>query len=283
MHATSGPDAEARRAARDAVASATEHRGPTADRFGSALERYLGVVAGGQPPFAASPKFRFAAPRTVAGVMSREVHSVPLAAPVKDVARALDANQGRAVPVLDAAGRVAGVVTTSDLLVRIAGTGPKPHGRAARRGDARRKRHAQTAAELMTAPPITTTPGASVPETARLAAHSRVRCLPVIGPRGDLVGLVSRDDLARVFLRPDDQIRRDVQADVDMTLRARRDKHPNRVTVTVDDGVVTLAGEVESAVLARRLVHHAQQVVGVLGVHDRLDFRVKDSFLLGPP
>lgn len=283
MDTAPGPSPETQRATHEAAATATRHHGPTADRFGSTLERYLGVVADDQPPPVASPKFRFAAPRTVAGVMSREVHSVPLDAPVKEVARALDANDGRAVPVLDEAGQVAGVVTTSDLLARIAGTVPKPRSWAARRGDARRKRHAQTAGELMSAPPITTTPNASVAAAARFAARSRVRCLPVIDNRGRLVGLVSRDDLARVFLRPDDQIRRDVQADVDMALRARHDKHGNTVTVTVADGVVTLTGEVESGLLARRLVHHAEQVVGVIGVHDLLDFRVKDTFLLGPP
>jgi osmotically-inducible protein OsmY len=52
---------------------------------------------------------------------------------------------------------------------------------------------------------------------------------------------------------------------------------PPKVEVTVTDGVVTLAGTLESPAHARLAVHLARQVAGVVDVVDRLTFRVGDS------
>ena len=59
------------------------------------------------------------------------------------------------------------------------------------------------------------------------------------GPDGKLIGIVSRRDLLRVFLRPDTLIAQQVRellAEILLT-------EPDSVTVAVHGGVVTLAGQ----------------------------------------
>lgn len=289
MSGSHDAEREARHAQQEAAASTVTHRGPTADRHGATLERYVGVVSGEKPPAAAGTHFRWAAPRTVADVMTRDFTMLRRDAPVKSVVDALERNRGYAVPIIDEAGHLVGVATTSDVLARVAGAVPTAPGHGLSGHTAsRRKQRARTAAELMSAPALTTTTATSVADAARLAARQRVRSLPVVSQAGEIVGMVSRDDLALVFLRSDADIERDVQANVDQVLwKAAQHRHPrkhtNRVHVAVQDGVVTLAGDVETALVARSLVHHAQQVVGVVGVNDLLEFEINDAFLpLGP-
>jgi CBS domain-containing protein len=54
----------------------------------------------------------------------------------------------------------------------------------------------------MTAPAVTVRPGAAIQAAVRIVNTHRVRRLPVTGPGGELVGIVSRRDLLSVFLRP---------------------------------------------------------------------------------
>jgi len=49
-----------------------------------------------------------------------------------------------------------------------------------------------------------------VAEAARLAAKARVTLLPVVVGEGRVVGIASRADLLKVFLRPDDEIHREI-------------------------------------------------------------------------
>ncbi|MFD1050185.1 FBP domain-containing protein, partial [Kibdelosporangium lantanae] len=59
---------------------------------------------------------------------------------------------------------------------------------------------------------------------------------------GRLVGVVSRRDLLKVFLRSDDEIRVDIEREVFQRVLWA---DPSAVTVIVDHGVVTLTGTVE--------------------------------------
>src|SRR5207342_2415585 len=96
--------------------------------------------------------------------------------------------------------------------------------------------------ELMSAPVVTVTPEETVAEAARIMHRRAVKRLPVLDGRGNLVGIVSRRDLLRIFLRDDDEIWREVIADViERTLWLPR----AGVGVAVDGGVVTLRGNLE--------------------------------------
>ena len=67
---------------------------------------------------------------------------------------------------------------------------------------------AVTAADLMTTPPVTITPGDPVTSAARLMYNTGVKRLPVVSENGQLVGIISRADVLSVYGRPDDEIGR---------------------------------------------------------------------------
>lgn len=261
---------------REAARPMTYGPSPTQQRHTSTLERYVEAVSTDIPWTDVTRRGTFP-PITVADVMRHDVVTAYEDALFKEIARALDRNGIDAVPVIDERRRVVGVVTASDLLARLARVRPVPRGhRLAAHGEARSKRHAYTAHELMTAPAITVTPGTLIVAAARLAARSRVRNLPVVDPDGVLLGMVARGDLIRLFLRPDDELHAEVVRDAVCAAT-----HPERrqVQVRVAEGVVTLSGEAHTALTARRLVHDALQVPGVVDVRDELDYDVDDAIL----
>lgn len=261
----------------EAARVSVTHRGPTADRYESALERYVGAVAGEHAHPAGTPGAF--PPRTVGDVMTRSVVSAYEKAVFKEVASSLARNRISGVPVINEERHVVGVITTSDLLARLAGTtGGPPRGHRVARAEDKRKRHAMTAAELMTSPAITVTPTTSIADAARKAAKARVRTLPVVDASGRLAGVVTRADLIRQFLRPDADIARDVDRDV-----VRRPGVPGRsgVHIEVDEGVVTLSGQVDTVLTARRLVYETYDVPGVVGVVDELHHEITENLLPG--
>jgi len=65
----------------------------------------------------------------------------------------------------------------------------------------------------MTTPVVTISPHTSVAEAARRMSDLGIKRLPVV--RDDkLVGIVSRTDLVRAFVRSDDEIRREIREDL---------------------------------------------------------------------
>ena len=66
----------------------------------------------------------------------------------------------------------------------------------------------------MTSPAITIGPTASVPEAARLMHSAHIKRLPVVDSAGKLIGIASRIDLLKTFMRSDESIRRDVADEV---------------------------------------------------------------------
>ena len=262
----------------EAIASTIEHTG-WHHPGQSALGRYVEAIVADQPPVtgtAARTRLTFP-PLTVADVMSRSVVSAYPAAPFKEIAAALDRNGINAVPVIDDAHKVIGIVTASDLLARVGHVRPVPRGhRLTSRSETNRKEHATTAKELMTSPAITAAPSTSIAEAARVLARYRVRGLPVVDREGVLVGMVSRGDLIKLFLRDDEEIANDVLRDV---VRAEEVPRHAGVRVAVAEGVVTLSGRVDTALAARGIAYEAGRVPGVVDVHDELEFDVDDTYL----
>jgi CBS domain-containing protein len=220
--------------------------------------------------------------RRVRDVMTPEVVTVGEHAAFKEIAATVAEHRVSALPVLDDQGRVAGIVSEADLLLKE----EFPEGPANRhlfRGRRRRMERAKaagaTAAELMTAPAVTVGPDASVAEAARLLHRHRIKRLPVVDPAGPLLGIVSRADLLKVFLRGDAEIAREVRQEV--LLRAMW-VDPDTVTVHVRDGVVTLTGQLERRSLIPIAVSLVHGLDGVVDVADRLSFDVDDSPIMVP-
>jgi CBS-domain-containing membrane protein len=269
-------------ATREAASTSPQRHGPTPERYGGALERYLAAVAdihdhdAAKAPAGYYPGLWRLSDIQVRDVMTPGVVFVDVNAVYKEIVAALALVRVSAVPVVDTAGRVVGIVSESDLVTRlITGgvSGRRVPGTHNERRDIHRKSRAETAGTLMTSPPVTIRPNAPVVEAARTAAKAHVRRLPVVDDAGMLVGIVTRSDLLAVFLRDDDEIREHVVIGV---LANRASADSSGVEVTVHDGVVTLAGQLERRMQIAPLIEATRAVAGVVSVRDELTYRVDD-------
>lgn len=200
--------------------------------------------------------------------MTTSVVAVRRDASFKEMAAMLRKRRISAFPVVDARGKVVGVVSESDLLVKEAVQAAGSSLIAAIRHIREDEKAAGiTAAELMTAPAITIGPDAPVEEAARIMYDRRVKRLPVVNEIGRLLGIVSRVDVLAVFSRPDDEIRDEV---IRAVLPGIVPKPWHDLEVTVQDGVVTVAGAPLSEQITRTVTDAIRHVQGVVGVRDRL-------------
>jgi CBS domain-containing protein len=212
----------------------------------------------------------------VRDVMTTEVVTAEPSTPFREIAGRLAQHRISAVPVVDVDRRVLGIVTEADLLLKQEYPDPKatvPLIWTRRRRQERAKAAAAVAGKLMTAPAVTVPPTATVTEAARRMHTARVKRLPVVDERGQLLGIVSRADLLKVFTRPDEAIRSEIINDVivgDLMM------NPNRFVIRVDDGVVVLEGEAERSSLIPYLVRAVHHVEGVVRVENKLSFDVDD-------
>jgi CBS domain-containing protein len=192
------------------------------------------------PQIDAYPEVRLHHRRRVEDVMTTEVVTVDPLAPYKEVARLLAEYRVSALPVLVEGWQVVGMVSETDLLAA--------RDSAARRAwEAGRRFRARgswlgtfTACELMTAPPVTIRPAATISAATRVMTSHHVTSLPVTGAERQLIGIVSRRDLLSVFLRPDADIIRDVRDVVDKIPFCQ----PADIIVTIRHGVITVTGMV---------------------------------------
>ncbi|MCX5409201.1 CBS domain-containing protein [Streptomyces sp. NBC_00335] len=191
-------------------------------------------------------------------LMTDEVVSVLGGTQCADVAALLVEHDIGGVPVVDADERVLGVISRSDLLTQ----------------------DRLTAQDLMTAPAVTVHAEQTVTEAARLITRRGVTRLPVIDDEDRLVGIVTRRDLLRVFLRPDREIRRVL---VEEVLTDTMGIDADAVRVRVVDGVVTLDGRLPMSGQIPVALRLAGQLDGVVAVIDRLTARSTDSRTRIPP
>jgi CBS-domain-containing membrane protein len=212
--------------------------------------------------------------------MTTAVVTVAPTAPYRELVDLLVEHRFSAVPVVDAFQRVTGVVSEADLLRKIEYAGetePRLFEGRRRRGD-RIKGAGRTAADLMSSPSVTVLSGTSIAAAARLMDSEQVKRLPVVDNLGRLIGIVSRSDLLKVHLRPDDDIRADVESGV---LRPYLADGTNVIQVAVAEGVVTLTGRVDRWSTTDTLDRLVSQVAGVVDVVDELEFDYDDSNMLG--
>src|ERR1700682_6426439 len=162
----------------------------------------------------------------------------------KEIAGLLAEYRISALPVVDEVGRLVGVVSEADPLLRE--TFPLPDHWHLLESVRERREHAKAVAllarDLMTSPAVAIGPSALVTEAARLMYDKKVKRLPVVDEDGRVVGIVTRGDLLRVFLRPDSEIWEDV---VEGLIVRTLWMDPNRIGVQVANGVVELSGEVD--------------------------------------
>jgi len=142
--------------------------------------------------------------------MTKEVITTTPETSVSEVAALLDKHRISGVPVLDAGGRVVGVITQSDLVGRARDLEHPP---AIALFDLRlfletpshfkkrlEKMLGVTVGEVMTPEPLTVSPETPVNEIAALMARKQVHTLPVLAG-GKLVGVIGKIDLIRAQAR----------------------------------------------------------------------------------
>ena len=217
--------------------------------------------------------------RRVRNVMTKEVVTVNEQAGFTEMVRLMAVHKVSALPVVDDDGRVIGLVSAADLLRKEEFQDEQNgshwlEGRRQRAG--RAKAAGRTAAEVMSAPAITIDPEATVPVAAKRLAWHGIKRLPVVEEGGRLVGIVSRADLLRLFLRDDDAIHREI---VDEVLLRALWIEPSTVMVSVKDGVVSLIGHLERKSLVSMTIHLTRTVPGVVDVVSRLTYELDDDRL----
>jgi len=196
-------------------------------------------------------------------VMTREVVTVAPDTSVKSVAEILATRGFTAVPVVDDEHRLRGIVTEADVLRgRML---PDPRLRLRRdRGD-RSAPPPLLVRGVMTAPVRTVEATADVADIARFFVEERLRSVPVVD-RGRLVGILSRRDLVRTLVRPDEQLRADL-----LRLIGSYTGDLGCWTVAVTEGVATIrrthgtpeaSAEIEEGAL-RALARSVRGLVGV--------------------
>ena len=206
----------------------------------------------------------------VKDVMTTQVFWVERDTPFAAIAVALRQHRVSAFPVLDEERRVIGVVSESDLLNKMALGGGEDHMiTGILRHTQLEKARGVTAADLMTAPPVTASPDDTVEHAARLMYLRGVKRLPVVDADNHLAGIVSRADVLAVYNRPDVAIGEEIRNDI-AVCESRADA--GRFNVTVTDGVVTLTGRPQTCAQGHDVVRRARHVQGVVAVRDRLDY-----------
>jgi CBS domain-containing protein len=217
--------------------------------------------------------------RNVVDVMTRNV-VVSGSAPFKHIVRAMREYRVSAVPVTDPDGAIVGVVSEADLMLREDPSVLEPHFfEGHTRREERRKAEGLLARQLMTAPPITIGPQATVADAARLMRERGVKRQPVVDLEGRAVGIVSRVDLVAEFLRADD----DIEAEVTRALSDDLGIPVARLSVTVDDGVVHLEGSIERKSLVPAIWGALRAVPGVVGLDERLTWELDDTIVPTSP
>lgn len=136
--------------------------------------------------------------------MTREVSTVGPEATLAEVVEKLLDKPYTALPVVNAGGRLVGIISDTDLLERgdmevsislKRATDPE----LARSLIARLRQNTRTVAQVMTLDPVTVGPDATLSEAARLMESRRLKHLPVVNPDKRLIGVLSRFDIVKAI------------------------------------------------------------------------------------
>jgi len=139
---------------------------------------------------------------TAGEIMTREVAYVHPETPLSEVAEVMGRRGVSGVPVVDADGKVVGVISEKDFLTRMGVKEPQNFmalvaGCLKTKGCVALPVKKQNAAQIMSSPAVTVGPDTQLKDIAALFAARGVNRAPVTDPEGRLLGLISRGDIIR--------------------------------------------------------------------------------------
>ena len=215
-------------------------------------------------------------------VMTRAVLTVTPDTKLVDAAtRMLEAHVS-ALPVLDTAGRLVGIISEGDLLRRTE-TGTESHHPGwvelflgpARLATEYVRTHARTVRDVMTETPVTAAEDASLADVVKLMERRHIKRVPIM--RGEtMVGVVSRADLVRLLVTKLAATPTAIASDTAIhdavchELAHTKWANAHNVCVDVRDGVVTLEGVLFNEALRPALRVAAENTPGVKSVEDHM-------------
>jgi CBS domain-containing protein len=221
---------------------------------------------------------------SVREVMTTPVVTVRRTTPLKEVARRLVENKISGVPVIDVDGTVLGVVSEADFLAKEGGPDAVRHRPLARfLGESRTSRiqleklHATRAADAMTAPAITIGSNRPISEAARIMNERRINRLPVVDAE-QLVGIVTRADLIRAYVRSDEDLADTIREDV---IRHMLWLDPASFDVHVAHGIASISGHVDRRSTAAMVAEATAAVPGIVDVETAIAWSLDDR-KIGP-
>ncbi len=212
---------------------------------------------------------------SVADVMTKRVVTVTPVTSFKEAVRLMRTKRVSGLPVVDAKGRLVGIVTEGDLLNKVEQRDRDAYVLESKHHRLDRARaSALDVASAMSSAVTSVRPDFPIALAAREMHTRGFKRLPVIDEQGNLVGIVSRGDLLTVFLRTDAQVR----AEVLQTLAAVVAHGGAReLKAKVVGGVVELEGWFEEKSRLEATVRVITAIDGVVGVRSHLKFDLDDT------
>jgi CBS domain-containing protein len=214
-------------------------------------------------------------------IMTRPVITILPDAPITEAARIMLQRHISGLPVVDAAGKLVGIVSEGDFIRR------SEIGTQRRRGHFLKfilgpgqaatdfvQEHGRRISEIMTRDLITVTEDTTLETIVSLMEKNKLKRLPVIRA-GRVVGIVSRANLLQAVASlarqiPDPTADDDHIRDRIIDTLGREGWGPHGLSVVVRDGVVNLGGIITDERARQAALVCAENIAGVKKVHDYL-------------
>lgn len=210
-------------------------------------------------------------------LMTQNPVTIPPETPLAAVAQLFAARGISGAPVVDGAGKLLGMITEADLMRRIAATEDRPEGwlsslfrPAGRQAEHFARTHGRTAGDVMTRHLVTADEDTSIEKIAKALEDKHIRRVPVVRD-GVLLGIVSRADLVRALMVPEQTLAQD--APDERIRRALTEAMRHKAWIDafyifpdVRDGVVYFHGWCRNEEVKRALRVLAEGIPGVKGV-----------------
>ena len=211
-------------------------------------------------------------------LMTSDLKTVGPDAPLKEAARRMIEFGVSGLPVTTDSGALIGVITEADFVKMEADRSPSKRRRLLTWFTKGTKIHEseRRVRDAMTDDVIALGPDADHVEAARVMTKAGIERIPITGDSGELLGLLTRSDILRVFVRADaeiiDEIRNAVMKDV-LWIDSRR------IWVICQEGNVLLSGQTANRSDAELLVTLTRRIDGVISVQNRLTWEIDNTKL----